>query len=626
MTAFQVIERLLAQPGRIEAKADALYLKGVLQAAGGMADSAEKNLRRLVVEYPESDRIGPALTQLGILCNRRAGDSLAVIYLEPVAESFPDSAFTPAALLTLARSAERAGLDHKALSAYLQYLASGPAEDRDPDPHLLAALERSAALLYEAGRAQEAYVLLERIKTIKQKDLEGLDLSTQMLAIGTLTGLGMPDSSLRLAEELRRRSGDQMSGSPKLSFLLGHAHLAKGQLARADSAFTSLVAKENLESEGIKVDSLYFLLREIKLREGSYEGFFLYANLEMNVADGPVEALEILQLIVHIGIKTGSIDSAAEGIKLFFRRFGGYAATAREARICEARLLAHSGRSGRAIKLLGDLAAGEKEPCEFQARVKLIRSGLYLNQGDTLRAEAELLDCVDSQEDCLHNRDSVLWVYAGIKRDQGLVRREAELLEKLTLDYPASRYWERAGDRLEEIRLFELSDPARAAGELLDILSSRSGPVPPLQLADLAADLLGDYDRAIAILQQSPPQEPEARLKLIKYRYLAGLKLSRKGSVEGRERVSRAWQETGALLEQEGPFPGREQAVSLYLTIYKFLFNRMSRTAVLKADNVLKVELATLPAGAVRSRALSRLAEHYLAMARLDSGMAAFAF
>ncbi|HUU26880.1 MAG TPA: tetratricopeptide repeat protein [archaeon] len=616
-TALLVIERFLAQPGRDDAKAIALYLKGVLEAAKGMTDSAELSLRRLIVEYPESDRIGAALTQLGLLSYRLGRDSVAVRCLESVSADFPDSAFTPPALLTLARAAERSRLDHKALQAYLQYLA-GPIDEA----YLVSALKRCAGLLYEAGRVEEAYALLQSTKTAANKDLFELDLPTQLLAIGCLTGLGRADSSLRLAEELRRRSGDKLMNLPKLLFLLGHAHLALGHLDLADSAFTSLASSDRLSAEGIEVDSLFHLLIDIKLKSGKYEDFSNYAIEGIRLADNADRGLEILRMMERIGIKTGNLIPATKGLELFFNRFSS-GPQRNEALLIQAQVSAYMGQLDRALKLLGDLTEAGIDSV-LKARIRLVRGNLYLNLGDTLRTEAELLDYLDSPGDLLQNKDSILWVYGRIKRNQEKVREEAAILDRLIGNYPASRFWERASERLEEINLFELADPARAANELLEILEQQSGQIPPLRLADLVANELGDYERALAILQQSPPQEPEGRLKLITYRYLAGLKLERKGSVTARERISQAWREIRYLLAHSEKFPDREKAVALFLKIYKFLFNSLSKTDIREADNTLRSELAGLGPGTVRSTALSWLAERYMSQARVDSSLAAF--
>ncbi|HLA39768.1 MAG TPA: hypothetical protein VJ417_07220, partial [Candidatus Glassbacteria bacterium] len=61
-TALQVLDRFLGQPGRDDSKPRAMYLKGVLDAARGRADSAEAVLLDLVVQYPTSEKVGAALT------------------------------------------------------------------------------------------------------------------------------------------------------------------------------------------------------------------------------------------------------------------------------------------------------------------------------------------------------------------------------------------------------------------------------------------------------------------------------------------------------------------------------------------------------------------------------------
>jgi TolA-binding protein len=617
-TALQVIERVLAQPGRDESKGLALYLKGVIQTAQGESDSAEESLRKMIVEYPRSEVIGAALTQLGLICSRQGRDSAAVRCLEPVVASFPDSSFTAPALLTLARSAERSGLEHKALESNLDYLAGVPDE-----ANRLKTMERCASLLFNAGRVNEAYALIESIRLANKKELYELDLPIQMIALGCFTGLGKADSSLRLAEELRRRSGDSPFNSPRLLFLLGHAHLALGHLAAADSIFSSLAGRKNLKADGIGIDSLYHLLMDVNLGQKSYEDYFRYANEALRSAGDPQKAMLFLTEISRMGIRTGILDPVAQALEIFFNRFNTYP-EAKEARLIQAQVASRGGGRDQAVKILSDLLAEAGTDSILKARITLTRGGLYLELGDTLRAEAELLDYLDHSPDVLDIKDSVLWENSGIKRSQDKVREEAAILERLTSGYPASRFWDRASDRLEEIRLFELTDPTRAANELLDILERESSQIPSLRLADLAANYLGDYERALSILQKSPPKEPEARLKIIKYRYLSGLKLNRKGSVAARERISQAWREIRYLLAQESSFTGREEAVSLFLKIYKSIYSSMNSADIREADNLLRKEITGLGPGNARSSALSWLAERYMAKTATDSGMAAF--
>ena len=122
-TALQVVERLLSQPGRNEAKAMALYLKGVLEFGRGATGIAEAALRDLLIQYPGSSQAGPALAQLGMYYYRIGEDTTAVSYLQQVAVEFADSSFIQPALMSLARAAERGKFPGKAIEAYLQYLA-----------------------------------------------------------------------------------------------------------------------------------------------------------------------------------------------------------------------------------------------------------------------------------------------------------------------------------------------------------------------------------------------------------------------------------------------------------------------------------------------------------------------
>ncbi len=617
-TALQVIERFLAQPGKNEAKAEALYLKGVLEAARGRTDTAETVLRELVVQYPRTGRIGLALSQLGILANRQGRDTAAVRILEPVANHFPDSAFAQTALITLARSAERARLPEKALKAYLQFLRRDGSRE-----HLAEALQHCATLLYNAGRVEEAYALIDRVKQESELEKQELDLGAQILAIGCLTGLGKPDSSLRLAEEIRRTFGDGLLGSPRLVFLLGHAYLALGASASADSAFNSLASMPDLATEDIASDSLYHLLMEISLEQGRNEDFFRFAKARIRASEDPKKALEVLSLIADAGKKVGRLEPVTDALRLVKSRFSQSEYTWLVPLI-EAQVAAASGDKQAALKILADLSYTVNEP-DAQARIKLARCNLFLEGGDTLRAEAELRDYLDTPGDPLHNKDSLLWAYSGLKSGVGEVSQESELLERLIRDYPASSFWEQASPRLEEIEMFESANPARAAGELFDILKQQGGQISALRLAELAADQLGDYERALSILIQNPPQVPEERLKLIRYRFLSGLKLKRRGSVEATERIVQSWHEIRSLLAHEKNFPGREEALSTYLNIYQSVFNILPLNQIREADKQLRAELAGLGAGPVRAKLLQWLGARYMSAAQSDSGFAAIA-
>jgi len=617
-TALQVIERFLAQPGRDEAKAEALYLKGILEKARGRVDTSETVLRELVVQYPGASRIGLALAQLGILANRQARDTAAVRILEPVAARFPDSLFTQAALITLARSAERARLAGKALDAYLQFLR------RDADPeHLNEALRRCAKLLYDGGRVEEAYELVSGIRQGEQPETGQPDLGTQVLAIGCLTGLGKPDSSLRLAEEIRRASGDGPLDSPALVFLLGHAHLALGALTSADSAFRSLASAPDLQAEGISSDSLYHLLMKISLVQGKNDDYFRYANARISALDNPRIAVDLLSELADVGRKAGRLEPVQQALSLVKERFGR-SEKAWRVPLIEARLAGAGADKQAALKILADLSYTVKDQ-QGLAKIKLARLDFFLEHGDTLRAEAELRDYLAEEADPLHNRDSLLWACSAIKSGPGKVRRERELLARLVQDYPASGFWEQASRRLKEIERFESADPARAAGELFDMLDQQGGRISPLRLAQVAAERLGDYERALSIMLQNPPQAPEERLKLIRYRFLSGLELKRTGSVEATERIAQSWREIRYLLAQEKSFPGREEAISTCLNIYQSIYSVLPPNQIREADDQLRAELDGLRAGPVRAELLHWLGERYLSSARTDSGFAVIA-
>ena len=357
-TALQVIEHFLAEPGRDETKPAAMYLKGVLEAARNRPDTAEAVLRQMIVEYPESDRIGVALTQLGLICSRQERDTVAVRFLEPVAYQFPDSDFTAPALISLALSAERSKLTDKAIQAYLQYLRRPVSDEHQP-----VARERAAALLYDSGRVREAYALIEKIKGDSQKEIPDLPLGTQILAIGCLTGLGKPDSSLRLAEEIRRKSGEGPLDSPRLRFLLGHAHLVLAALGTADTIFTGLASVAVLPSEGIRPDSLYHLLAAINLQLGKNDKYFTWSGKRLETLEDPQAALEVLQEMAETAGKTGTLEPVVDGLGLYEKRFGSAGTQQlREEKLLKAGITASQGNRKDALRILEDLGDSSLEP------------------------------------------------------------------------------------------------------------------------------------------------------------------------------------------------------------------------------------------------------------------------
>ncbi len=612
-TALEVCERLLSLPGREETKPAALYLKGSLENGRGRLDTAAAVFRKLIIEYPQSDRVGRALTELGLIHNQLASDTAAVRLLEPVAAHFPDSAFSGTALIAMARSAERCGLPNKALQAYLQYLAI-----TGENTHLESVLQRSAGLLYSAGRVDEAYYNLQRLKEITGKTLEELDLSTRMLSIGCLTGLGRPDSALRQAEEMRRNSGDQLLESPGLGFLIGHAHLALEQLKEADSIFTGLSAHPDLQSDGIAVDSLYRLLIQVNLNLGDYEDYFSFAQAAIQSLTDPRRALEIVEQLAGVCRKLVRTEPIAEALEIFEARFGGGEAW-RRAQLIRSEILAAGGEKNRALEVLDELSAADYDSL-FRARTQLVRCFIYLKTGDTLRAEAELKDYL-LDGDPFSVSDSLLWLYAKIKRSQGDIRYEAQLLDTLVARYPASRYWEPADRRAEELRLFELSNPEQAAKELLDLFRYQKGQVSARRLAEVAANTLGDYERAAAILHESGVDTDPDRLKLIEYRYLAGLKMSRGNSLQATERLAQTWRELMYLIGQKNQFPGREEAIGLFLKMYRSGASALSTADARAARELFLSELPALGTGEIRSGILCRLAEEYLEASRVDTGV-----
>ncbi|MCE5272562.1 tetratricopeptide repeat protein, partial [bacterium] len=547
----------------------------------------------------------------------------------PLATGFPDSAFTGAALVVMQRAADRARLGEKAIRAGLQYLSGAGAGH---EPLLVPVLQRSASLLAEAGRAEEAWGLVRRIQEVTGKSLYELDLNTQMLAIGCLSRIGQPDSALRLVEELRRGSGEQVLRSPRMRFLLGQACLSRGDLSGADTLLASLVSGgSTLEGEGVSRDSVLALLLELDRRRGRDSQFLGHALERLRLMNDPAAALALLGRMQAVAVSSGSgWNSLTQAVELFGRRFSATPQWA-EARLIGAVAGAAAGDRRAALGALDDLQRGTTDSL-LTARIGLAACALYLSLGDTLRAEAQLRDCLLPGADPLNVADSLLTVYAAICRGRGDFTRERDLLRRLCDSYPASRYWEGASQRLEELARFDLTDPALAAGELLDLFESGKGNVQPQRLAEIAGRRLGDYDRAASILRAAGSLSPSDRARLAEYLYLAALRARARGEGNAAEKMTQAWRELGRLLTENADFPGRETAVELYLNIYRSYAATFGASEVRAAEAFLRGELGRLKPGAPRTALLIWLGESCLAasggemtnlsMARSDSARA----
>ncbi len=614
-TALQVIDRYLGQGGREAAKAYALYLKGMLLDGLGQPDSAQNCLRASIIRYPGSDWTGQSLTLLGLILGREGHDTAAVRVIEPVAGSYADSAFTLTALIGLGRSALRAGLKRRALEAYLQYLGS-----ENNEQHLAVALRRSAQLLVSGGRAEEALMLLGKIAEISKEPLAQQELPLQMVAIGALTGLGMPDSALRVVEEIRRNSGDSPLGLPKLMFLIGQAQLARDEFSSADSVLGELAGKDALAREGVAPDSLYRLLMKISYRRGDLSAYFRRAARVIELESERKRAFELLERVVATGGQAGTLELARPALNAYASRFTGPAETARLA-LPRARFALAAAGADSALSVLESSGRNVSDP-KLAARISLERARLNLADGDTLRAGALIRDYLATDSDPLHNKDSLLLAYSATQRNVRGAQAEAALLERLVEQYPASTLWSQATARLEEIRLFESARPAQAAAELLDIYIDQAGQVRGALLAEIAADKLEDYERALAIIQRENPPGGAQRLRLIRYKFLSALNLLRQGNYEGNERLAQAWREIGALASAENQSAIGEQVLETYLEILLRIAPTLAAGELAGAENELLAALGSLSPGIVRAGILNWLAGRYLARAEADTGMA----
>lgn len=614
-TALQVIDRYLGQPGREPAKAYALYLKGMLLDGQGKPDSAQICLRASIVRYPGSDWIGQSLTRLGLILGREGNDTAAVRVIEPVAGSYADSSFTLAALIGLGHSASRAGLDRRALDAYLQYLNS-----ENNEQHLSVALQRSAELLVADGRGEEALGLLGKIAEVSKKTLGQQELPLQIVAIGALIGLGLPDSALRVVEEIRRNSGDSPLNAPRLLFLIGQAHLARDEFASADSVLGELAGNDRLAQEGVPPDSLFSLLMEISYRRSDLGAYFQRATRVIELTSERERVFELLERVVATGGQTGMLEQARPALDAYAARFDGPVESARLALLRSSLALASTGADS-ALAVLRN-AGQTGDDLKLAARITLERAGLNLADGDTLRAGALIRDYLAADSDPLHNKDSLLLAYAEIQRNVHGTEAEAALLGQLVEQYPATTFWSTATGRLKEIRLFESTHPAEAAAELLDIYITQAGQVPGARLAEIAADKLDDYERALTIMQREDPQDTPGRLHLIRYKFLSALRLLREGSYEGNERLAQAWREIRMLASMESQSSAGEQILKSYLEILRRIAPALRTGELAQAENELVTTLGSLDDGIVRAGILNWLAGRYLARAEADTGMA----
>lgn len=618
-TALQVVDRILGQPGRDESKAYALYLKGLLEGGRGYSDSARNAWGKLIIEYPSSGYMGMTLAQLGVLLHNQGDDSAAVRVLEPVAASFRDSSFTPSALMALVRAADRSGLDRKAIRAGLDFLSLEGVAGRDRVP----VLQRTAALLYRAGRSEEAWSLVRRIEEATGRGLGELDLGTQMLAIGCLTGIGRPDSALRLTEELRRSSGDQVLNTPGMQYLIGQARLSLGDMVGADSIFSALLSLGAHSGESFSRDTLLALLMNIERAQGRADRYFEHSRARVEGLRDADKALEVLLSAASVARLSGRYAPLTPTLEAFESRFQANPHR-REARLLNARILAARDGRNQALAALAELRQSETDSV-FLARVSLATAELYIDAGDTLRAEAELRDYLSTGSDPLGNRDSVLWALSRIERQRGRYPSEQVLLSNLAESHPASRFWESAEARLEQLRRFELTRPEAAATELLDLYSGGVQQITPQRLAQIAAEYLSDYDRAAALLRGAGVVSPADRSRLAEYLYLAGLREQDRGTGRGAEKITQAWGELTRALEESVEFPARDRAIRLYLEIYRSRHGVLSPSQLAGAEELLRAELPRLPAGAARTAVLLWLAERHQSAASGVAGLAAMA-
>lgn len=605
-TALEVAERFLGRPGRDEAKPVAMHLKGVLESGRGRTDTASAVLKNLILEFPRSDLVGRSLTELGMIDNRLGQDTLAILRLAQVVSRFPDSSFTATALMLSGRSADRLSLDTKALDSYLGYVN----HKSDSKPHLEQAIQRSAQLLYENGRVEEAGFLLKRILPPWPREGEELTaLNLRLLEIGIFTGLGYPDSALQRVEELRRITGGGISSNPRLLFLEAHALLGMGRQDSADSLFSYL---QKQPASDIPVDTLRSLLMNTALARGNAEEAAKIAESRIKLSGNPRKAYEIFN-----NLYKRDDHSAAEALirvaDIYLSSFDREPFLSR-VRLVKAGLLAQEGNySGSLVELENIRADADDLSGSGDSQARLITVNSYLFSGDTLRALASIRDFVAGEEGKSRiEADSLTKIKVSLFRSQGRYEDEAEALATIVERYPASRYWQESKLRLDLLRKYYLTNPAQAAGQLLDMLIAGRGEVSTEQAARVAAELLKDYTRAISLLSVDSDRSGQAGLDLIEYRFLSAYRERDENAFAGSSELTQTWRDLVYFIGNEPDPTLTGRAVDLLIDMYRSGSSYLTTADLRDLDGILRGEAASLGTGAVNAAALALLAERML--------------
>ena len=602
-TALEVAERFLGRPGRDEAKPVAMYLKGVLESGRGRTDTASAVLKDLILEFPRSDLVGRSLTELGMIDNRLGQDTLAIIRLAQVISRFPDSSFTATALMLSGRSADRLALDTKALDSYLGYVN----HKSDNKPHLEQAIQRSAQLLYENGRVEEAGYLLRRILPPWPREGEELTaLNLRLLEIGIFTGLGYPDSALQRVEELRRITGGGISSNPRLLFLEAHALLGIGRQDSADSLFSYL---QKQPTSDIPVDTIRSLLMSTALAKGDADKAAKIAESRIKSSSSPRKAYEILNTLckrsdhsaAEFLIQTADTYLSSYDREPFLSRV----------RLVKAGLLAQAGNYSPSLAELESIKADTDDLTgSGDSKARLITVNSYLFSGDTLRALASIRDYVAGKEGKSRiEADSLTKIKVLLFRAQGMYDDEAEALRTLVEQYPASRYWQESKLRLDLLKKYYLTDPGQASGQLLDMLIAGRGEVSTEKAARVAAESLKDYKRAISLLSVDSDRSGQAGLDLIEYRFLSAFREKESNAFAGSSELTQTWRDLVYFIGNESDPALKSRAIDFLIDMYRSGSSYLTTADLRDLDNILRGEVASLESGDINASALALLAE-----------------
>ncbi len=391
-------------PASDDRMGEVLWLEGLALEAMGEGDAARERLLAVLVEYPSSSAVIPALHEVGQIEARLDEPDSAVLHFERLVEVLKDGRVHPRVPRELVvetlveRSEGVAARDRWDLARRLGRLAEDLFEDADPVPEVLIAIARA-----ERGMAMDLMgYATDPIGTLAAEDgryLQALDPATREEARRHLIAAGslflrhartqvVPDydafgDSLFLAADSFDRAGDQSEAinafqeyteafpnDPRRAearLRLAQAFEARGETDLAIDGYRTLIADSNdpsVKNVGIFADLSYVPLARLIARD----------NDETNDA----EAERLLRLIVD-GVVVRDPDTALYRDGVF--ELGS--------------LLLNSGRYAEAITTLNEaLQRFDGDPREIEARYRLAES----SRKDAERIERELGHAIPPSE------------------------------------------------------------------------------------------------------------------------------------------------------------------------------------------------------------------------------------